>query len=127
MYSYERAGKQKRGQNKVLITDEAIDRVKQLQFEGLSVEESEILNQLNRRLLRIAKDENQSNEVALTISFAHNAETKIGIAFGDEHSVDPDSDADSHHILNGTNVCTVIVTYNHPSLSLISLNGVDFF
>ena len=116
-----------RGLKKILITDEAISHVKDIRFEGLTAEESEILNQLNRRLLRISKDENQSNEDALTICFHQDADAEIGIAFGDEHSVDPDSDADSYHILNGTNICTVIVTHNHPSLSLISLNDVEFF
>jgi hypothetical protein len=49
-----------------------------------------------------------------------------GVSLGDEHSVDPEEDTVSYHILNGILQCVVVVLHNHPSMSKLSLQDVGF-
>ena len=74
----------------------------------------------------ISKNENDSNEVALTYSMEHEsliAEGReyIGISLGDEHSVDPCMNTVANHLITASLGCVVIILHNHPSLSKFSL------
>ena len=79
----------------------------------------------------MAKEENNSNEVAITYSYdpelVLSGEELIGIHFGDEHSVDPLSDPQTFHLIMQSKACAVVSLHNHPSLSLISLVDIRFF
>lgn len=83
-------------------------------------------------MLQLSKDENGSNEVAITYSMDNlederDVEQCFGIDFGDEHSADPMRDSYSYHLICGSKECVVISLHNHPSLSKISLVDVRFF
>lgn len=84
-----------------------------------------------KNVLKISKEENDSNEVAITYSLdsvklIEQGERYIGIALGSEHDVDPLSDTTAYHLISSTEECVVIVLHNHPSLSDFSLTDVQF-
>lgn len=91
-----------------------------------------MLQELAKEVLMISKNENDSNEVALTYSLDYRnliADGKefMGGALGDEHSVDPCMNTVAYHLLTTAFQCVVIVLHNHPSLSKFSLEDVRFF
>lgn len=82
-----------------------------------------------KNVLKISKEENDSNEVAITYSLdsvklIEQGERYIGIALGSEYDVDPLSDTTAYHLISSTEECMVIVLHNHPSLSDFSLTDV---
>ena len=103
-----------------LIRYKEIPEIEYLMLQGLAKE-----------VLTISKNDNDSNEVALTYSLDYRnliAEGKefMGVALGDEHSVDPCMNAVSYHLIVASLECVVIVLHNHPSLSKFSLEDVKF-
>ena len=79
---------------KIMITDAAINKVPRVQYKEIPETEYDNLRELARQVLQISKDENDSNEVAVTYSLesAQLIETGgryLGIALGAEHDVDP--------------------------------------
>ena len=62
-----------------------------------------------RQVLQISKDENDSNEVAVTYSLEsaqliEKGERYLGIALGAEHDVDPLSDSTFYHLIRTSRV-----------------------
>ena len=105
------------------ITDIAIQKVSRVEYHGLTEDQNDFLYRIAREVLLRAMVENDSNEVAITIDL-DNLDDEIGVAYGNEHSVDVGSDSTSFHILlSGENVATV---HNHPSTQTLSLTDVEF-
>lgn len=80
----------------------------------------------------ISKNDNDSNEVALTYSFDYRnllAEGKefMGVALGDEYSIDLCMNTVAYYLITTSIQCVVIVFHNHPSLSKFLLEDVKFF
>lgn len=122
----------KKRDHKIWITDEAIKKVPLIQYKEIPESEYLMLQELAREVLLVSKNENDSNEVALTYSLDYRkliAEGKefMGVALGDEHSVDPCLNTVAHHLIAVSLECVVIVLHNHPSLSKFSLEDVKFF
>ena len=118
--------------HKILITDEAIKKVPFIAYREISEKEYPVLQELARDVLRISKEQNHSNEVAITYSLESEkllAKNKayMGVALGDEHSVNPEDDAVAYHLIHTSLDCVIISLHNHPSLSKISLSDVRFF
>lgn len=122
----------KKRDHKIMITDEAIKKIPFIQYREIPENQYHILQTLAKEVLTVSKEKNHSNEVAITYSlagideFSDSREDIFGISLGDEHSVDPEEDSASYHILNGTTECVVIIMHNHPSLSKLSLTDVQF-
>ncbi len=121
----------KKRDHKIMITDEAIRKVPRIRYKDISEMEYDTLQELARQVLQIAKNENDSNEVAVTYSLEsarliERGERYIGIALGEEHEVDPLSDATSYHLICASRDCVVLVLHNHPSLSAFSLSDIQF-
>lgn len=121
----------KKRDHKIMITDEAINRVPRIQYKEIPEKEYDNLQELAKQLLQISKDENDSNEVAVTYSLEsarmiEKGERYLGIALGAEHAVDPLSDATSYHLIRASADCVVLVLHNHPSLSAFSLSDIQF-
>ena len=103
-----------------------------IKYRGIPESEYDNLWDLAKNVLKISKEENDSNEVAITYSLdsvklIEQGERYIGIALGSEHDVDPLSDTTAYHLISSTEECVVIVLHNHPSLSDFSLTDVQFF
>lgn len=56
---------------KVLITDEANNKVPLIKYKGIPESEYVTIQELAKEVLMISKNENDSNEVALTYSMEH--------------------------------------------------------
>ena len=88
--------------HKVMITDEAIEKVPFIRYKEIPEEEYPIIQMLAKKVLQLSKDENESNEVAITYSMDNTedereAEQCFGVDFGDDHSADPMRDSYSFH------------------------------
>lgn len=114
-----------------MITDEAINKVPHIKYKEIPETEYDNLQELARQVLKISKEENNSDEVAVTyslesIKLIETGKRYIGIALGTEHAVDPLSDSTSYHLIRTSRECVVIVLHNHPSLSAFSLPDIHF-
>ncbi len=121
----------KKRDHKIIITDEAINKVPRIQYRDIPESEYDNLWDLAKNVLKISKDENDSNEVAITYSLdsaklIKQGERYIGVALGAEHDVDPLSNATAYHLISTSRDCVVIVLHNHPSLSAFSLSDIQF-
>jgi proteasome lid subunit RPN8/RPN11 len=121
----------KKRDHKIMITDEAINKVPRIKYAGIPESEYDNIQDLARNVLRISKEENDSNEVAITyalesLSYIQGEEEYIGVAIGSEHGVDPLNSTVAYHLISGQGDCVVIVLHNHPSLSDFSLTDVEF-
>jgi hypothetical protein len=122
----------KKRDHKIMITDEAINKVPRIEYKEIEPAQYDILQELVKEVLIISKNDNDSDEVAITYSLdnlneiSDDRELIYGVSLGDEHSVDPEEDTTSYHILNGALQCVVVVLHNHPSMSKISLQDISF-
>jgi hypothetical protein len=121
----------KKRDHKIMITDEAINKVPRIRYSGIPENEYDTIQDLARNVLKISKEENNSNEVAITyalesLSYIRENEEYIGVAIGSEHGVDPLNSTVAYHLIKGEGNCVVIVLHNHPSLSDFSLTDVEF-
>jgi hypothetical protein len=122
----------KKRDHKIMITDEAIEKVPLIQYKEIPECEYLTIQELAKEVLTVAKNENDSNEVALTYSLdsqnlMEEGNEYMGIALGDEHGVDPCMNTVSNHLIMASYGCVVIILHNHPSLSKFSLDDVKFF
>lgn len=120
----------KKRDHKIMITDEAINKVPRVQYKEIPETEYDHLRELARQVLQISKDENDSNEVAVTYSLEsaqliEKGERYLGIALGAEHDVDLLSDSTSYHLIRAS-MGVVLVLHNHPLLSAFSLSDIQF-
>ena len=121
----------KKRERKIMITNEAIRKVPRIKYKNIPESEYNTIQELARNVLRISKNENNSNEVAITygmdsVERIQNGEEYIGVALGSEHGVDPISNTTAYHLVSSAEDCIVIVLHNHPSLSDFSLSDVQF-
>ena len=116
---------------KIIITNEAIRKVPRLKYKNIPESEYNTIQELARNVLRISKNENNSNDVAIaygmdSVERIQKGEEYIGVALGNEHGVDPISNTTAYHLVSSAEDCIVIVLHNHPSLSDFSLSDVQF-
>jgi hypothetical protein len=121
----------KKRNHKIMITEEAINKVPRIQYKDIPENEYDNIRDLARNVLKISKEENNSNEVAITYAlesstYIRDNEDYIGVAIGGEHGVDPLNSTAAYHLIKGKGNCVVIVLHNHPSLSDFSLTDVEF-
>lgn len=113
---------------KVYITDIAINKVPFIQYQGFTKEQNDVMRELAQEVLTVSKDENDSNEVAITCDLgADNPLEVYGVSFGTEHEVDVRADTLSNHILVSQKSVAVVVLHNHPSTQTFSIQDIRFF
>lgn len=122
----------KKRDHKVMITDEAINKVPRIEYKCIPDTEYDNIQELAKSVLEISQKENDSNEVAITYTLEHqkcilNNEDYLGVALGAEHDVDPLSNTVANHLITQVGDCVIIIMHNHPSLSDFSLSDVQFF
>lgn len=79
----------KRRDRKVYITDIAIEKVPYIEYHGYDEDKCKIMQELAKNVLLLSKEENDSNEVAITCDLGiENPLEQFGIALGTEHEVD---------------------------------------
>lgn len=88
--------------SKIAITDTSIEKVPYIQYQGLTDKQCRIIQALAKEVLIVSREENDCNEVAITYRMEDDATEKepdFGIAYGDKHSVEIESDVYSNHLL----------------------------
>lgn len=113
----------KLGDRKVYITEQAIDKVKQVEFEGLL--DSVGLQELHRELLRKSRGDNDSNEV-LTIVNVNDYNQKV-ITFGSERSVMPSKNIEALTMMQKSKYQSVYWLHNHGFTNEFSYNDLGCF
>lgn len=114
----------KKRDHKIIVTDTAIDKVPYVEIPELSQDQNEILHQSHKELLSIAKNENNSDEVALVYSLHSNAKIKT---LGNGHSVDIDNNIEVAALRRNSYQHEIIISHNHPSTLNFSLADIDYF
>lgn len=118
----------KKRDKKVYITDIAINKVPFVQYKGFTDSQNQIMRELAQEVLTVSKDENDSNEVAITCDLGVNNPLEVyGVSFGTEHEVDVRADTLSNHILVSRESVAVVVLHNHPSTQTFSIQDIRFF
>ena len=116
----------KRRNRKVYITDIAIDKVPYIEYRGFDEDKCKIMQELAKNVLLLSKEENDSNEVAITCDLGlPNPLEQFGIALGTEHEVDILADTLSNHIIVSQKSVAVVVLHNHPSTQTFSLQDIS--
>lgn len=113
----------KLGDRKVYITEQAIDKVKQVEFKGLL--DSVGLQELHRELLRKSMGDNDSNEV-LTIVNVNDYNQKV-ITFGSERSVMPSKNIEALTMMQKSKYQSVYWLHNHGFTNEFSYNDLGCF
>lgn len=121
----------KKRDHKIQITNEAIEKVPRIRYHEIPEDEYDTLQDIAKSVLSISKEENDSNEVAITYKLGayqevQDGEEYLGVSLGNEHEVDPISNATAYHLVKSSISCVVVVFHNHPSLSDFSLSDVQF-
>lgn len=118
----------KKRNKKVYITDIAINKVPFIQYKGFTNKQNYIMKELAQEVLTVSKDENDSNEVAITCDLGVADPLEVyGVSFGTEHEVDIRADTLSNHILVSQKSVAVVVLHNHPSIQTFSIQDIRFF
>lgn len=121
-------GQAKSRDRKIYITDIAIDKVPFIQYDGFTDKQNKIMQELAKDVLLLAKEKNDSNEVAITCDLgAENPLGSFGISLGTEHEVDILADTLSNHIIVSRKSVAVVILHNHPSTQTFSLQDIHFF
>ena len=113
----------KLGDRKVYITEQAIDKVKQVEFEGLL--DSVGLKELHREILRKSMGDNDSNEV-LTIVNVNDYNQKV-ITFGSERSVMPSKNIEALTMMKKSGYQSVYWLHNHGFTNEFSYDDLGCF
>lgn len=118
----------KRRNRKVYITDVAINKVPYIEYRGYDEERCKIMQELAKNVLLLSKEENDSNEVAITCDLGiENPLEQFGISMGTEHEVDILADTLSNHIIVSQESVAVVILHNYPSTQTFSLQDIQFF
>ena len=113
----------KLGNKKVFITEQAIDKVKQVNFEGLL--NSHKLQQLHKEILYKSMIENNSNEV-LAIVDINDYDNKV-ITFGSERKVSPGENIKAVALMEKSKYQSVYWLHNHAFTSDFSYDDIGCF
>lgn len=118
---------EKKHDKKVYITDIAIDKVPFVQYPGFTDSQNHIMRKLAQEVLTVSKEENNSNEVAITCDLGVDDPLEVyGVSFGTEHAVDVRADTLSNHILVSQKSVAVVILHNHPSTQTFSIQDIRF-
>ena len=109
---------------KYSITEMAIKKVPFIKYKGLTEEQNKNMQSLARLVLTLAKNENDSNEVAITWDMERGDIGKYGVAYGTEHNVNMCSDTYSYHLLHSGGNVIIVVLHNHPSTRTFSFDDI---
>lgn len=116
---------QKNRGKKVMITDQAIQKVRAVSFDRIDEATASFIQATHQELLRFSRAENFSDEVVCAIDLRSN--TRLHFIKGSRDTVDPEADAQYYHALHTAPQKSLVICHNHPGLSYFSLNDIAFF
>ena len=113
----------KLGDEKVYITEQAINKVKPIEFEGLL--DAVGLQELHKEVLKKSMDDNDSDEV-LTIVKVNNYDDKV-ITFGSARSVNPSKNIKAVAMMQESDYQSVYWLHNHGFTNEFSYDDLGCF
>ena len=114
----------KKRDHKIYITDVAIQKVPLVRVKGMSLAESEMLQREHMEILRIAKEQNDSNEVLSVFDLSSRAVVRI---LGTESGASPFNNAVSYSMIINAKRHGLGFLHNHPSNNNFSLADLYTF
>ena len=122
--------------NKRLITDISISKIPYVVYPDMNTDLNLVIHELAEHLLSLAKQNNNSNEVAITFNLEDNFKIKdgmdnilekVGICYGSQNEIDLFSDTQTMSVINRARSIAVINMHNHPSCSSFSTTDISTF
>ena len=110
---------------KFAITDEAINRIPFVKTPMMSEEQSLMLREMHQELLKVAKNENKGDEVAL-ISTEHFKKPYIKV-FGTQNSVNYMDDINVKALKRESYALELVMAHNHPTTKGFSFADIAIF
>lgn len=107
------------------ITTQAIQKVQNITPKGYTRASADYAATVRRELLRVARDKNQSKEVASMIDLENLVSS--GYVLGTGQEVNILADAQAFHMLATGHESSLELAHNHPGLSYFSLNDIAVF
>ncbi len=104
---------------KIYITDQAIDKVRYVDIPTHTKEENQFIQEQHKALLKDAKENNDSNEVACLLK-----DGKVTKIYGDQDSVSFAPGEKATELLFNSKPNTIIMLHNHPGQSSFSLTDL---
>ena len=114
----------KKRDHKVTITDVAISKVPYVEIPGLPKEICRAIQEEHKDILRVARQENDSNEVLTIWDDAKNRKVRV---FGSEHYVDPTLNPQAYGIFTFADAYSLLYMHNHPSTNKFSFADIAEF
>lgn len=112
------------GENKVNITQIAIDKVKTIELDGYTLDDMKKLQNHHKDLLKTAMNNNNSNEVAKIFSTSFGKDVTV---FGDESGVLINQDIGARAFMLKADKSSVILIHNHPKGTSFSYSDIGVF
>lgn len=114
----------KKRDHKIYVTDVAIDKVDKVSLSDFSEEQISAMQRKHKELLRIAKEENDSNEVLLINDLGFKSEVSV---LGGEFKVSPGENPFAVSVISNAKRQSLIYLHNHPSTNNFSVGDIDTF
>lgn len=115
------------GGNPVMITDEAIEKVKAVTVSGLE-SSSELIQNLHKKLLKISKDHNESKEVLGCFLITDGVLSDNGaFEYGSYTKTETMPGGKISNLLNAAEDYSIFAMHNHPLSDEFSVEDIVFF
>lgn len=114
----------KKRDKKIYITDTAIEKVGRVKLSGFTEEQISAMQQRHKALLKIAKEQNNSNEVLLIDDLNFKSEVTL---LGGEFNVSPSRNPFAVSVVAHADRQSLVYLHNHPSTNNFSLGDIDTF
>lgn len=114
----------KKRDHKIFITDVAINKITKSNITVLSSEQNAMIDEIHKELLRISKNDNNSNEVACLFglySFDKHFQT------GTEHAVNIFDNPAAYSLAGNSENNSLFLAHNHPSTQSFSYADIGVF
>ena len=117
-------GQAKKRDHKIFITDVAIQKVPLVRVKGMSLAECEMLQREHREILKVAKEQNDSNEVLSVFDLSSGAVARI---LGTESGASPLDNVASYSMIVNAKKYGLGFLHNHPGTNNFSLADISTF
>ncbi|WP_242685721.1 head morphogenesis protein [Staphylococcus simiae] len=107
---------------KVNSTDQAIDKIRYIDIPTHTKEENQFIQEQHKALLKDAKENNNSNEVAYLLKNG-----KVIKVYGDQDSVSFVPGEKSTELIFNSKPYSITMLHNHPGQSSFSMNDLKLF
>ncbi len=114
----------KKRDHKIMINEIAISKVPLVKIKGLSLAECEMLQQEHKEILKIAMEQNNSNEILSVVQMSLGNSIKV---FGNESGVNPLNSPAVYSLFVNSERHSLAFLHNHPSTNNFSLADIATF